>query len=171
MKRLIPVLILLAACAHRVEPTATATLDARSGSTATGTVAFFNQADGSVRVRIDITGVAPGVHGFHVHEKGDCSAADAMSAGAHFNPTSAPHAGPDDSMHHAGDFGNVTADATGEIHTEFVARSITLDSAASSAVGRAVVLHADPDDLTSQPAGNAGKRIACGVVRVAGAMQ
>ena len=83
----------------------------------------------------------------------------------------APHAGPNESMHHAGDFGNVTADASGEIHTELVTRSITLDSGASSAVGRAVVLHADPDDLSSQPAGNAGKRIACGVVRMAGAMQ
>lgn len=163
--------LLLGACAHRMEPTATAALEPRSGSNAAGTIAFFNQDDGSVRVKIDVTGVAPGVHGFHIHEKGDCSAADAMSAGAHFNPTSASHGGPDAASRHAGDFGNVTANAGGEIHTEIVTRSVTLDAGPSSAVGRAVVLHADPDDLVSQPAGNAGKRIACGVVRMAAPMQ
>lgn len=146
---------------------AQATLDPRSGSSAQGVVRMTQLADGSVRVRVDVTGVeANSRHGFHVHENGDCSAPDASSAGGHFNPTGAPHGGPQDRTKHAGDFGNVTADGRGEIHEEFVVDSITLTEGTRSAVGKAVVLHGGQDDLTSQPAGDAGNRIACGVVRL-----
>lgn len=159
---------LLGACTHMgAGPRASASLASRSGSTAAGTVAFTQRGD-SVRVRLDITGVGPNtVHGFHVHEIGDCSSADASSAGGHFNPTSAPHGGRSDATHHSGDFGNVTADARGEIHEEFTVNFITVGEGPSSVIGRSVVLHADPDDLKSQPAGNSGKRIACGVLTLA----
>jgi superoxide dismutase, Cu-Zn family len=163
--------VLAAACAMRTPEVAraTATLESRSGSNAAGTVTFTQFDDGSVRVRVDASGVTPGQHGFHVHEKGDCSAADASSAGPHFDPTGAPH-GPHGPSTHAGDFGNLTAGTNGTIGTEFVTRSITLTPGARSVLGRAVVLHADPDDLTSQPAGESGARIACGVI-VAGSLQ
>jgi len=85
------------------------------------------------------------------------------AAAGHFNPTGAPHGAPDAASHHAGDFGNVTADANGEVHTTFTTHSITINSGATGVVGHAIILHANADDLTSQPSGNAGARIACGV--------
>lgn len=165
-------LIIIAACAHtKSGPMATATLASTSGSTAQGTVHFLQLADGSVDVMADLTGVTPGVHGFHVHEKGDCGD-NGNAAGGHFNPTGAPHAGPEAASHHSGDFGNVTADAKGEVHTHFTTRSITVTEGSQSVVGHAVILHANPDDLTTQPSGNAGPRVACGVVTLmAGEMQ
>jgi len=156
--------LLLAGCASsKTGPTAMATLTPTTGQTANGTVHFTQQADGSVEVQVDLMGVPPGVHGFHVHEKGDCGD-DAKAAGGHFNPTSMAHGAPDASSHHAGDFGNVTADGGGNVHTSFTTRAITVAAGTTSVVGHAVVLHGNPDDLTSQPAGNAGPRIACGVV-------
>lgn len=156
--------VVLAGCAHsKSGPTATATLSPTSGSSASGTVHFAQAAGGEVEVHVDLKGVPAGIHGFHLHEKGDCGD-DAKAAGGHFNPTSAPHASPEATSHHAGDFGNVTADAKGEVHTSFMTHSVTVAPGPNSVVGHAVVLHADPDDLTTQPAGNAGKRIACGVV-------
>ncbi|GAC1432188.1 MAG: hypothetical protein NVSMB68_04650 [Thermoanaerobaculia bacterium] len=134
-----------------------------SGSTATGTVHLQELNDGSVDVSADLTNVPPGVHGFHIHEKGDCSN-NGNAAGGRYNPTSMPHASPDAQSHHAGDFGNVTADANGEVHTKFNTRSVTVHEGMSSAIGHAVVLHANADDLTTQPSGNAGPRIACGVL-------
>lgn len=166
------ILLLASACAHKDDtPYAWAMMEPRSDSKVSGKVTFRETTDGAVKVQVRINGAPTGVHGFHVHEKGDCSAPDASSAGAHFNPAGAPHSGPDRMPHHAGDFGNVTAGGNGEITTEFTTRSITLDNGPNSVVGKAVVLHADADDLTSQPAGNAGKRIGCGVVTMAGSMQ
>src|SRR5687768_5652841 len=164
-------LVVAIGCMHQTmnDPTATATLAARSGSNVSGSVAFKTEGD-AVRVRIDATGVPPGVHGFHVHEKGDCSAPDATSAGGHFNPAGNPHGGPGDPARHAGDFGNISADTNGEIHTEITVHGIAFVGP-SSAVGKAVILHAKPDDLRTQPTGDAGGRIACGVVTLAGAMQ
>ena len=119
---------------------------------------------GNVEVVVDLTGVPPGVHGFHIHEKGDCGN-NGANAGGHFNPTGMVHGAPDAVSHHAGDFGNVTADANGEVHTRFTTHSISLtEGFSSSAIGHAVVLHEKADDLISQPSGNAGARIACGVV-------
>jgi Cu-Zn family superoxide dismutase len=157
-------LLLAAACASMGSgPSATATLAPTSGSTAAGTVQLTQLADGAVQVKADLTGVPAGVHGFHIHEKGDCGD-NGNAAGGHFNPTGTPHGAPNATAHHAGDFGNVTANAAGEVHTTFTTRSITVGAGTSSAVGRAMILHANPDDLTTQPTGNAGARIACGVV-------
>jgi Cu-Zn family superoxide dismutase len=165
MKRIafISTVILLAACASTKRPMGSAMLTPISGSNAKGTVHLQELADGSVDVTVDLTGVPPGVHGFHIHDKGDCSD-NGNAAGGHFNPTSAPHASPDAQSHHAGDFGNVTADANGEVHTRFNTRSVTMHEGLTNAAGHAVILHANPDDLTTQPSGNAGPRIACGVV-------
>lgn len=171
MKRLglVSLLCLLAACASVSKgPTATATMESKSGSNVTGSVKFTQLTDG-VQVAIDLAGLTPGPHGFHIHEKGDCSAADATSAGPHFNPTSQPHGAPDAAAHHMGDFGNLVADDKGEVHQKSVISWISLEGN-DTIVGRAVVVHNDPDDLTSQPAGNAGSRIGCGVITMAGAM-
>ena len=125
---------------------------------------FTETGDGSVRVDVALTGVPAGVHGFHIHEKGDCGD-NGNAAGGHYNPTGAPHAAPTADPHHAGDFGNVTANAAGEVRTSFTTRSVTVSDGPITAVGHAVILHASPDDLTTQPTGNAGARIACGVVQ------
>ncbi len=146
--------------------TATAVMEPRSGSEVKGTVTFHEREDGMVRVNVDLTGVPDGVHGFHVHDKGDCSAPDASSAGGHFNPLGAQHAGPGDPQHHAGDLGNVFGKG-GVVKEEYWTKSITLGEGVTNIVGHAVIVHANRDDLTSQPAGNAGGRIACGVVTLA----
>ena len=157
-------LLFLGACATMSpRPTAVATLASTSGSTASGTVRLTQLADGSVEVKVDLTGVPAGVHGFHVHDKGDCGD-NGNAAGGHFNPAATAHGAPSAMPHHAGDFGNVTANAAGEVHTVFTTRSVTVEAGANSAVGHAVILHANPDDLVTQPTGNAGGRIACGVV-------
>lgn len=157
-------LVLLGACASMGSgPSAVATLSPTTGQTAAGTVQLTQLADGSVEVKVDLTGVAPGVHGFHVHDKGDCGD-NGNAAGGHFNPAATPHGAPSNPPHHAGDFGNVTANEAGEVHTRFTTRSVTVEAGPNSAVGHAIILHANPDDLTTQPTGNAGGRIACGVV-------
>lgn len=165
MRKLIPLFLALTltGCASSKRPMAMATLHSTSGSTAQGTVHFQEMADGTVEVQVDLTGVPPGVHGFHVHDKGDCGD-NGNAAGGHFNPTNMPHGAPDAVSHHAGDFGNVTADEKGEVHTRFTSHSVTVKEGANSVVGHGVILHANADDLTSQPTGNAGARIACGVV-------
>jgi len=161
---LVLAVLISGACAHAKRPTAMATLAPTSGQTASGMVHFNDIGDGNVEVVVDLTAVPPGIHGFHIHEKGDCGN-NAQNAGAHFNPTGMVHGAPDAVSHHAGDFGNVTADANGEVHTRFTTHSISLTQGfSSSAIGHAVVLHEKPDDLISQPSGNAGGRIACGVV-------
>ena len=108
----------------------------------------------------------PGVHGFHVHETGDCSAAEPAfaKAGGHFNPESHPHAGPDSAARHAGDLGNleVAADGTGSLDT--MTTELTLSPGANSVIGKALIFHEGADDFTTQPTGNAGGRLACGVV-------
>ncbi|MCC7474312.1 MAG: superoxide dismutase family protein [Pirellulales bacterium] len=127
----------------------------------------FTQVKGGVEIVAELTGLSPGDHGFHVHEFGDCSMADGKCAGGHFNPTGAPHAGPDSDQRHVGDLGNVTADAEGKALYKRVDKLITL-SGPHSIIGRSVIVHAKLDDLTTQqPPGNAGDRIACGVIGIA----
>lgn len=159
------ILILAGACATTMRPSATATLAPSSGQTANGTVTFTEMKGGDVEVTVHLTGVPPGIHGFHVHEKGDC-ANDGGAAGMHFNPMSAPHGAPSDASHHSGDFGNVEADASGNVNETRTLHGITVTAGTTSVVGRAVILHANPDDLKTQPTGNAGGRIACGVVQM-----
>jgi Cu-Zn family superoxide dismutase len=142
---------------------AIAVLHPTAGNKVSGTVTFTPVGDG-VQVHAEITGLTPGKHGFHVHEFGDCSAADAASAGAHFNPTNQPHAGPDAAARHEGDMGNVEADASGNAKLDYVDNQISLTSGAKSVIGRSVVVHAKPDDLKTQPSGDSGARIACGAI-------
>ena len=163
---LLPLFVFAVSCASMATgPTATAIMAPASGSTAAGTVTFTELADGSVRVKVEMTGVPEGVHGFHVHDKGDCGD-NGNAAGGHFNPHGTAHGTPASAASHAGDFGNVTADPQGRIRARFTTRSVTVSPGATSAVGHAVILHANPDDLTTQPTGNAGGRISCGVVRM-----
>mgnify|MGYP000929345420 CR=1 FL=1 len=121
---------------------------------------------------VHITGVIGGLPrgqqaAFHVHEKGDCSAMDASSAGGHFNPAQQPHGRAGAGVHHAGDMDNLQADAEGVVHVDVHLRGVTLGGgAANDVAGRALVVHAAADDYRSQPAGNAGARVACAVIRV-----
>lgn len=157
-------ILLAAACATMAKgPKASAALASTSGSTAAGTVMFTQLGDGSVEVMANLTGVPPGVHGFHIHEKGDCGD-NGNAAGGHYNPAGTAHGAPSADPHHAGDFGNVTADAAGKVSVRFTTRSITVADGPNTAIGHAVILHGNPDDMTTQPSGNAGPRIACGVV-------
>ena len=144
---------------------AVATLSPTQGNNVSGVVTF-TKVDGGVKIVADVSGLTPGRHGFHIHEFGDCSAPDAASAGGHFNPTHRQHGGPDSEMRHAGDFGNLDADASGKAHYERVDKVISLDGP-ESIIGHAVIVHAKADDLKSQPSGNAGARVACGVIGVA----
>lgn len=144
---------------------ATAVMNPTQGNTASGTVTFTKEEDG-IRVVAHFEGVPPGDHGFHIHEFGDCSAPDASSAGGHFNPTGMQHAGPDSAMRHVGDLGNISANSSGVAHKEFVDPMLTFEGA-NSILGKAVILHADPDDYTTQPTGAAGARISCGVIEAA----
>jgi superoxide dismutase, Cu-Zn family len=129
-----------------------------------GKVTFAKQADG-VLVTADISGLTPGDHGFHVHQWGDISSADGMSTGGHFNPHNHQHGRPDATERHAGDFGNLTADAQGNAKYSKVDKVMTLEGA-DSVIGRAIIIHTNPDDFT-QPTGNAGGRIATGVIGIA----
>jgi len=146
-------------------PFARAVLSPKSGSDVSGTVEFAKDK-GELLVRAQLENLPAGKHGFHIHEKGDCTAQDASSAGEHYNPTRAPHGGPGHLQHHAGDFGNITADKSG---TEIVEMAIKTPPAEhfpdwQDIVGKSIILHEKMDDLKSQPSGNSGKRIACGVI-------
>ena len=140
---------------------ATCKLESKSGSQVTGTVTFTQVGD-EVQVVADITGLKPGKHGFHLHEKGDCSAPDAASAGPHFNPLQHKHGGTTGTERHAGDLGNIEADASGKAHLDWKAK-INL-SGPSSIIGKSVVVHEKEDDLKTDPSGNSGARVACGVI-------
>jgi Cu-Zn family superoxide dismutase len=158
--------IVLATRGDRRSADAHATLQPTRGSQVQGTVTFEQEKAG-VRVQADVIGLSPGAHGFHIHERGDCSAPDAGSAGEHFDPTRSLHGGPDAERRHAGDLGNLIADEAGRAQSARVDAHLSLAGTAS-VVGRAVVVHAAADDLTSQPAGNAGARVACGVIEPLG---
>ena len=142
---------------------AQANLASTKGNTATGTVQFAQSGD-KVTVSGKIINLTPGTHGFHVHEKGDCSSGDGMSAGGHFNPGNKPHGAPDSAERHGGDLGNITADESGIAKFSIETAGISVEPGPSSIIGKGVIVHKDPDDLKSQPAGNAGPRVACGVI-------
>lgn len=159
-------LALIGASASAQEPTkAIAVLHPTKGSNVQGLVTFTKSGD-EVKVVADITGLAPGKHGFHIHEYGDCSSPDAKSAGGHFNPTNNPHAGHDVAQRHVGDMGNIEADTSGKAHLELTDNMMTL-SGERSIIGRGVIVHEKADDLHSQPTGDAGGRVACGVIGIA----
>jgi Cu-Zn family superoxide dismutase len=156
-------------CASSAPLTAVAVMEPKSGSNVSGTVTFEEILEGTVRVTVDLKGVPEGVHGFHVHEFGSCNSEDGSSAGGHFNPIGAPHAGPGDALRHAGDMGNVVAGPDETVKTTLTFTSFTLSPGATSAVDHAIILHASRDDLTTQPTGAAGGRIACGVITLTNA--
>ncbi len=198
MKRLLPCLLALglAACTPRADENAapadssmmttpaqtvaTATLNPTTGNSASGQITF-TQEGSSVRIQGTVMGLTPGDHGFHVHENGDCSDADtpddpdtdpnpAGAAGGHFAPEGSPHGAPtnDAASRHTGDLGNITAGDDGTATVDMTDAIITLDGP-NSIVGKAVIVHSGADDLTSQPSGAAGSRVACGVIMMGGA--
>jgi Cu-Zn family superoxide dismutase len=141
---------------------ATAKMAPTQGNSTRGEVTFTQEADG-VRVVASFTGLPMGEHGFHVHEKGDCSAPDAASAGGHFNPATKPHAAREAAERHVGDLGNLKSDPYGLARADFVDKQLSL-SGANSILQKAVIVHANADDFKTQPTGNAGGRLACGVI-------
>lgn len=144
---------------------ASAVLMSASDSTVAGELTITPSNDG-----IQLTGTVVGLPadaqvGFHIHEVGDCSAPDASSAGGHFNPTDSEHGRQGEDPHHGGDSDNIVADDQGVATVNADYPDLVLGGGgANDAIGRAVIVHADPDDYVSQPAGNAGARVACGVI-------
>jgi Cu-Zn family superoxide dismutase len=141
-------------------------LSPTAGNQVTGTVTFTS-GPGGITVRALVTGLTPGDHGFHIHEFGDCSAPDGSSAGAHFNPGAMPHGGPDAAQRHKGDLGNLFADSTGTARYERMDMMLAV-AGETSIIGRSMIVHAHPDDYTTQPTGAAGARLACGVILAPG---
>ena len=133
---------------------------------ADGGLQFFPLAEGGIRVQGRVEGLAPNSeHGFHIHEKGDCSSGDGLSAGGHFNPAQQAHGKFNDSKaHHAGDLPSLDADPQGVATIDFVSKELTLDRGSNGILGRGLIVHNDPDDYTTQPTGNSGARLACAVI-------
>lgn len=155
---------LLAACATPSGPAATAQLQATRGNTAQGDVRFV-QSSNAVRVSGEIRGLKPNAeHGFHVHEKGDCSSGDGMSTGGHFNPLGKKHGAHGATEQHVGDLPSLKADAQGVARFDFESSTLAVGSGAADVVGRGLIVHRDPDDYTTQPTGNSGPRLACAVI-------
>ncbi|XP_027353026.1 superoxide dismutase [Cu-Zn] [Abrus precatorius] len=134
----------------------------------TGTIYFSQEGDGPTTVTANLAGLKPGLHGFHVHALGDTTNG-CLSTGAHFNPFGKEHGAPEDENRHAGDLGNVNVGDDGTVSFSTTDKQIPL-TGPNSIVGRAIVVHADPDDLgkggheLSKTTGNAGGRVACGVI-------
>lgn len=142
---------------------ARAVIEGRSGSKLSGE-AVFTEAGGQVTVLVKVKGAPPGLHAVHIHEKGDCSAPDASSAGTHFNPEGHKHGAPDAAEHHAGDFGNMEVKADGAGELTLATKRLTVAAGANSVNGRSIIIHEKPDDF-SQPVGNAGGRLGCGEIK------
>lgn len=158
--------LLLSACASmdRSGPTATATLRPASGSQVHGDVKFTQVGANRVRITGEVAGHSAGLKGFHIHEKGDCSAPDATSAGGHFNPEKRQH-GSSPGTGHTGDMGNINVSNSGRATIDMVLEGFSVSrDAPNGIIGRAVVVHMNPDDLKTDPTGNAGARAACGVI-------
>ena len=159
------VVLLLSACAaYQTGPSATAQLAATTGNTVSGAVSFTQKGD-KVLVAVEVKGLKPNaVHGFHVHEKGDCSSGDGVSAGGHFNPVGKPHGAHDQTEHHAGDLPSLVADGSGVARLNFETSAISVGSGVANVVGRGLIVHRDPDDFKTQPTGNSGPRLACAAI-------
>jgi superoxide dismutase, Cu-Zn family len=141
---------------------AVAALNPTKGSHAAGMV-YFTDVEEGVQIVADVEGLSPGKHGFHIHEYGDCSSPDAASAGGHFNPTYKKHGGPDSAERHVGDLGNLVADERGVAHYDRIDSVISLNGS-YSIVGKALVVHANADDFKTQPKGNSGGGVTCGII-------
>jgi Cu-Zn family superoxide dismutase len=146
-------------------PAAGVTLKDSSGRVV-GSAVLLQEGDG-VRILLDLKGVTPGSKAVHIHEVGQCDAPNFDSAGAHFNPKKAEHGTENPRGPHAGDLPNITVDATGHGHLEVTNPRVTLERGSASLLngrGTALVVHEGPDDMRTDPAGNSGPRIACGVI-------
>jgi len=161
-------IVLIIACKSGSETKSnslTINLEPKSGSTVSGT-ATFTEKNGTVTFTTKISGLKPGVHGIHIHEKADCSAADVASAGGHWNPTHTKHGKWTDAEHHKGDIGNITADENGNATMTLKTTEwcIGCGDETKDILGKGLIVHANPDDFTTQPTGNAGGRIACSAI-------
>jgi len=168
MRYLFSFLILaLSACATPAsDPSAVGVLQPTIGNSVSGTVTFKQLRD-SVLVTGTISGLKPNQeHGFHVHERGDCSSGDGMSTGGHFNPEFKVYGAHGQGSHHAGDLPSLKADADGKADVNFTSKTVSVVSGATQIVGRGLIVHRDPDDFKTQPAGNAEPRLACAVIRL-----
>jgi Cu-Zn family superoxide dismutase len=154
-----------AAQARAAGDKATATIESKSGSKVTGKAEFTELASGGTKVEVWIENATPGSHGLHLHEKGDCSAPDATSAGGHFNASGNPHAAPTEKARHNGDLGNIEVGQDGKGHLSITSDLLTVGPGPNSVKGKAVVFHEKTDDMKTQPTGNAGARYGCGVVQ------
>jgi Cu-Zn family superoxide dismutase len=144
-----------------------AMLQGASGSNVTGSATFTEVGDASVQIRLSISNAEPGSHAVHLHENGDCSASDATSAGGHWNPTDTKHGKRGSGEFHKGDIANMTVDSVGNGSLEMTVQGWTIGGeAASDILNKAVIIHSGADDFTSQPSGNAGSRVACGVIEM-----
>lgn len=123
----------------------------------------FTESENGVAVQGSFSGLEPGNHGFHIHQYGDCRAEDGTSAGGHFNPAGNDHGAPSDMERHMGDLGNIEANDEGMAMVDYVDGTVNLEQI----LGRGIIIHAGEDDLTSQPTGAAGSRVACGVIGIA----
>jgi superoxide dismutase, Cu-Zn family len=152
---------------HRVQR-AEAKMAPASASLVSGRLAI-TAIDGGVRIHGELGGLAKGgTHAIHVHERGDCSAADGSAAGGHFNPGGVAHGRAGIAPHHLGDMDNLHANGEGVAHVDIRLQGVTLGSGAPNDIlGRAIIVHANPDDYASQPTGNAGPRVSCGVIEIA----
>jgi len=158
-------LFVASAATRAADPTsAVAVLHPTAGSKTTGTIRFEPTADGKVHVTGVVEGLNPNSEqAIHIHEFGDCTAADATSAGGHYNPDCHEHGLPTQEMRHAGDLGNLKSDANGVAHLDLTVDTMTINGPKNPIIGRGVIVHAKLDD-GGQPTGNAGTRVACGVV-------
>jgi len=160
--------VLLAAACQTMPsdaPRATAQLQPTKGNKTFGE-ATFEQVGDKVRVVVFVQGLKPEQeHGLHVHEAGDCSSGDGMSAKGHFNPFGKPHGHQGSTERHAGDLPSLKANKAGRAKVEVELDIITVTPGPASIIGRGLIVHADPDDYKTEPTGNAGARIACGVIR------
>lgn len=156
-----------APAAQSTAKSATVNLASASGSLVSGKLTVVPMGNG-VHLTGEVGGLSPGsTHAIHIHEKGDCSAADASSAGGHFNPAAQPHGKVGSGAHHGGDMDNLVANAEGVAQVNAHAEGVTLGGgAANDVAGKAVIVHAAADDYRTQPTGNAGGRVACGVITV-----
>ncbi|HEY5690047.1 MAG TPA: superoxide dismutase family protein [Cyclobacteriaceae bacterium] len=147
------------------QPTAYATINPASGSAVSGTANFVKTGDMTVRMTLEVQGLTPGEHALHLHQNGDCSAADATSAGGHWNPTGMAHGKRGEAEFHAGDVINLTADADGKVSWSEEINGWTIGGDESTNIlNRGIIIHEKLDDFTTQPTGAAGGRVACGVI-------
>ena len=145
-------------------PSAVAKLESTRGNATTGMVTF-TQTGETVKVMGEVRGLKPNAeHGFHVHEKGDCSSGDGMGTGGHFNPNAQAHGAHGHSSHHAGDLASLKADASGVARFSYTSTTIAVGAGATDVLGRGLIVHRDADDYKTQPTGNSGPRVACAVI-------